>query len=384
MRRPVILGGNPYIVDSYRKATRALFDETGGNTGNLAFLLAVTNHIPNARHLHWGATAQQVRAAGDVIILPLANQLGRHTDLGQHAARLADFDLPVIGLGLGAQSATDKVDIQLTFGTEEWLRTMARLSPSGSPNIGVRGAYTKDQIARIGLPNAAVVTGCPSNFINLTDDIAASIAKGFQRKPQRIAVTAGIPYTPALAGIERNLADMVSLTGGAYVVQHGLQMVQIARNGFNDMDAETLEVCRQYSNPLLSLDEYETWCRRHAFVFWDARAWMEFLRGFDFVIGTRFHGAMLAMQAGVPAACIAHDSRTQEMCETMGVPVRHHTEIRGALTLHNVLEYFQFDAPRYRQMRQDLCRNYVKIFDDADVQISPALRKFQQQPTRTV
>ena len=37
MRRPVILAGSPRIEDLFGKDTGRLFDEAGGNTGNLAF-----------------------------------------------------------------------------------------------------------------------------------------------------------------------------------------------------------------------------------------------------------------------------------------------------------------------------------------------------------
>src|ERR1700728_3615219 len=113
MRRPILLGAAPYLVDYYRKDAKCLFDETGGNTGNLAFMYAVAQQVPSARILHWGPPIQEIRAAGDVIVLALANQLGKHTDLGKAAARLQEINLPVVGLGLGAQAPTSDVDVQL-------------------------------------------------------------------------------------------------------------------------------------------------------------------------------------------------------------------------------------------------------------------------------
>jgi hypothetical protein len=370
-RRAIILGANPYPADAYKKDAKTLFDDTGGNTGNLAFMYAVANHLRGARILHWGAKREDVRSAGDVIVLALANQLGNHTDLGSAAARLEEFDLPVVGVGLGAQARNDAENVTLTPGTRRWLQTIARLKPADAPNIGVRGRYTETQVAKLGLPGVAAVTGCPSNFINVTEDIAARIAAGFKRRPRIIGVTAGIPHSTDLANIERDLADIATHTGGAYIVQHGLQMLRLARNEFDHMPAEELEACRRYIAPYKSLDEFISWCRRYAYAFYDARSWMDFLRRFDFVVGTRFHGAMLAIQAGVPAACIVHDSRTAEMCQTMGIPYRHHTEITGALTQHNVLDYFSFDADLYRQTRKRLSQQYVELFRAADIELVP-------------
>ena len=369
MRRPILLGASPYLSDYYRKDAKTLLAETGGNTGNLAFMFAVARHVPHGRVVHWDMPVRDIRAAGDIIVLALANQLGKHTDLDRAAARLEELGLPVIGLGLGAQAPSMGADVELSAGTERWLRTIARLRPSDAPNLGVRGAYTKAQIARLGMPDAAVVTGCPSNFISMNDDIAGKVARGFGRKPRHIAVAAGIPYIPALAGIERDLADIVTQTGGAYIVQHGLEMLQLARNEFDTMAPEKFELCRRYIMPNRSADEFKAWCRQHAYAHYDARSWMDFMRRFDFVVGTRFHGVMLAFQDGIPGGCIAHDSRTQEMCETMGIPVRHHTEITGGLTQHNVMDYFKFDPKRYRETRRTLQEAYMGVLTGADLPI---------------
>ena len=49
----------------------------------------------------------------------------------------------------------------------------------------------------------------------------------------------------------------------------------------------------------------------------EAWTWLEYLRDFDFATGTRLHGNVAALLAGVPAVLLAHDSRT---LEPRGVP----------------------------------------------------------------
>ena len=56
MRRPVIVGGNPYIMDYHRKNAQELFDETGGNSGNLAFMFGVANQLLACTALCVGTT----------------------------------------------------------------------------------------------------------------------------------------------------------------------------------------------------------------------------------------------------------------------------------------------------------------------------------------
>jgi hypothetical protein len=201
---------------------------------------------------------------------------------------------------------------------------------------------------------------------------------GFTKTPKLIAVAAGIPYIPALSAIEQNLASLVTETGGAYIVQHDLEMLQIARNEFENMAPEAVENCRSYIMPHADLSDFKTWCRRHAFAFGDVQSWMNFLTRFDFVVGTRVHGAMLAIQAGIPAACIAHDSRTLELCETMGIPVRRYNEI-GKLTLDNLMQYFSFDKDRFVETRKSLLKRYLSLYRCADVEITSELAPFLSQ-----
>lgn len=377
MVQPLILEGNPFIADTFRKSARTLLEDTGGNTGNLAFRHAVNMQVRGGRQMSWGSGVDTIRGAGDVIVLPLANQLGKHTDLGTQADLMKAVGLPVIGVGLGAQASKIGDDIQLTEGTLRWLATLADLAPAkGSPSIGVRGEYTRQQIEKLGFADLAIVTGCPSNFINLDDDIAARVAERFGRTGGSIAVTAGIPHIPHLAGLERQLADIVTLTDGAYIVQHALGMVQIARNEFDGMGEDALALTQNYIQPHMSRGEFIAWCRRYAYALLDIRYWMDFVQRFDFVVGTRFHGVMIAIQAGIPAGCIAHDSRTFEMCQTMAIPVCKASDITGPVTRHNVRDLFAFDPDRYRETRRTLARNYLTVADAAGVQLSRALTTF--------
>lgn len=317
-----------------------------------------------------GAARCDVRAAGDVLVVPLANQLGAHTDLGDWANWFTDYGLPVIGIGLGAQALKQGEAIKLSDGTARWLATLARLSPGNGPTLGLRGAFTADQIARAGFPDIATVTGCPSNFTS-ADNPADVLAEGYKRRPHRIAVNAGIPFLPALARVERMLVPLV--TGERdYIVQHGLEMIRIAYGEFDLISPGELELTHQYIMPDQDLDTFKSWCRTHAVALNSVQGWMNHVRQFDFVVGTRFHGAMLAIQAGVPAGCITIDSRTEEMCQTMGIPYCNYRKIDG-LTRDTVLDFFPFDPDNYRETRRTLLDRYLKIYADADIAISDHL-----------
>ncbi len=50
--------------------------------------------------------------------------------------------------------------------------------------------------------------------------------------------------------------------------------------------------------------------------------WRSFVSGYRFVIGSRVHGSILSLNAGVPAVCRNGDTRAAEMCRLLRVPVR--------------------------------------------------------------
>jgi len=81
----------------------------------------------------------------------------------------------------------------------------------------------------------------------------------------------------------------------------------------------------------------------------------------------------LAIQAGVPAGCVAHDSRTMELCQTMGLPVIHHRDVKLPITLDSLKSMFPFDGNAYRAKRKALAASYASILDGARLDYDPRL-----------
>src|SRR5699024_9526684 len=52
----------------------------------------------------------------------------------------------------------------------------------------------------------------------------------------------------------------------------------------------------------------------------DASTWINDMRAQDAYIGTRIHGALSGISAGIPSILITHDSRTLELAEYHGIP----------------------------------------------------------------
>jgi len=289
--------------------------------------------------------------------------------------------LPILAFGLGAQAQSFDETAMLTEGTKRWVQVLATHAPTNAPNIGVRGEFSWKVLERLGLGDRASVTGCPSNFINLDAALIDKLERKYKAPPMlsRIAVAAGLPYWTELQRIEEALADLVDSTQGIYVTQHEINMIKIARNEFDDVDGKTLSLINRYIRPKLSQAEFIRWCRRHAVCFIDAASWMEALRNVDFVVGPRFHGVMLAIQAGTPGGVIAHDSRTLEMCQTMQVPVQHFKDIDVDITAQSLVSLFKFDARAYRRRRVELGRRSIDILRSGGVTPAAGLQALAEE-----
>jgi hypothetical protein len=362
------------VPDAAQNNADHLFRLCGGNTGNFAFVFALHQLLsPHVDILPWDVNPEMVKNRYDVIVFACANQLGPHTDLGWLADRLTTMDRPILAVGLGAQTLDTSRPIELTAGTRRWLDVIADCAPSSAPNIGVRGLYTQSQLQLLGHAARGTVIGCPSNLINPDPALGRSIERRYATEViDRVAVPAGLHLWPGLQRIEEWLADLVESCSGTYVAQSEIDMIRLARDEAAAIAPNVLEQLRAYIRPKLSTPDFVRWMRRYATTFIDAASWMDAMRKFDFVVGPRFHGVMLGIQAGVPGAVIAHDSRTFELCQTMGIPVRDHKEIHDKFGIHDLRSMFPFDGAAYDQKRATLAQTLANMFSHAGIVTSLA------------
>jgi len=362
--------------DSYRFPSEHLLKKSGGNTGNFAYVQALWNHLsPHVEIFPWHSPPERIRETCDVVVIACANQLGPHTDLEHPALTLEKIGLPVLAVGLGAQAPTTDAKVALSAGTKRWLDVVAAYAPAKAPNIGVRGEFSRQQVERHGAAGRAIVVGCPSNFINPDPFLGATLDERFGNlRLERIAVPAGLHLWPHLKAVEQSLAELVDATSGLYIAQSEIDMIRLSRGEWSRMEAKTAAALREYIRPQLSDKEFGTWCKRHATCFLDATSWMESMRNFDFVVGARFHGVMLAIQAGTPGGVIAHDSRTLEMCQTMQIPFRKFDELPESVDLSAIPSLFNFDDAAYDHSRSILALHYVEMLTAAGIEPSEGLR----------
>lgn len=309
-----------FVDTKYERASATeIMSATGGNTGNVAFVYAARKVIGNpVRRVSWGTSPEEVRANCDHLVICCANQIGKHADLGPWADRLEKFGLPVSLLGLGAQSESNAVFPEIPEGTKRFLSVVSALRYQGEDNIAVRGGFTQAVLANEGV--SAIPTGCPSLHISPIKNLGESI---LSRQAQStgevaVAVAAGNPWHQRSAKLERILVDIVKRAKGIYVLQHPESMLQFAL-GESVKETTLNHFLEVYGNNFTEHSLRE-WYRRNAVFFIDGPNWMRALNRFDLVVGPRYHGVALGIQAGIPGAVVTIDSRTEELCTGTGIP----------------------------------------------------------------
>ncbi len=101
--------------------------------------------------------------------------------------------------------------------------------------------------------------------------------------------------------------------------------------------------------------------------FYDINSWVHHTRNFDFSIGTRVHGSILSLQFEQPSLLITHDSRTDELANTMALP---HLRLNEALNLNGtdeMLNALYFDGDKFNETRAQMARQVQNIIESLNL-----------------
>ena len=321
-----------------------------GNTGNLMYYYATRCCISfRSEQFGFGTSTDVINSSKNGLIFSLANQLGSHIDLSKRGMKLAGLKVPLIGLGLGAQikEATDDISF-IPKGTIDWIRELTNRSITDKPNLTVRGDYTLSILEKIGLSEKAVSIGCQTNFINPNKKLGRSIVDRLGDTGIRhISVAASSPFNRSLQAIENCLLNISIKTKGKYIVQHPIDMISLCTNYSKDSFEDSLKkVYKFYASPNMTIENFRDIIRTNFEMYVDPVQWMLNHHKSDVVVGTRIHGIQSALQAGVPAICLYHDSRTKELCYKMKIPcadIRDYVSGIDELDIERIIKSWDFE-----------------------------------------
>jgi hypothetical protein len=356
--RIFLLGATPRFTDLPGDTPETKLAKTGGNLGNQIIAYGLLQELDyEAVSWDYRIGPDAVNDQYDVVVIAAANFLFPGFDLSGMANFVQATTLPCLMVGVGAQSRDFSVHLPLPQATQRLMHLVSERSAT----IGVRGYYTADVLAAMGIKNVQV-TGCPSYYMSCSSNLA--VRSPAHNDPVKIAVNGSRDvirhaFDPdKMRSVLRHLIGFAVRNNCDFVAQTEIDEIKCAESPTSRQNENSFRNFLHFAKDLASETELRRWVQSHTRVFWKVEEWLDAMAEYDFVIGTRFHGAVAAIQRGVPAAVICHDTRTREMCEFLGVP-------------HYRLEEMQNIAI------DRLCRDIdVDQISDRYAQIYPAYRSF--------
>ncbi|WP_084267859.1 polysaccharide pyruvyl transferase family protein [Azohydromonas lata] len=320
------------FLDAIRDSENFEYDEyvqaCGGNLGNFAFRRAVTR-IFQLSDCTVGdySSLDGLRAVGKqpkTIAIAAANWLGgtpdfEESNFSRHSV-LSRTNCNIFTVGLGAQASLGVSSLKLGKNT----LALAKLLSERCEVISVRDDFTRDVLAEHGIANV-IVTGCPSNFLNLNPQLGAEVSEKFKMLASCSSWTDFRVIVSEFSGDIGQVNPQLYATAKLANVARAHYVLQTPKAIFDLKSKLTLPSGSDSIGN--SYDEQPTLgpllreLRRRSIFFASLDGWMDFARTCGFAIGSRIHGTVIPMQAGVPAILVAHDSRTIGLAKKMAVPM---------------------------------------------------------------
>tara|TARA_A100001037_G_scaffold206412_1_gene184704 strand:- start:13941 stop:15137 length:1197 start_codon:yes stop_codon:yes gene_type:complete len=357
-----ILGTAGSVVDSPRLTTAQRLKIAGNNTGNLVFQYAVTRllapkktYIPTATMPAFDADAV---AGSRYLVFPAANHLRPGADWRNLNKLLRDVDLPLVILGLGAQapSSNDPQAIDQIL-KDSQVRMLADIIRERAVLVTARGAFSAEVCARLGIETE--ILGCPSLLINPDPTLGRQLAKALERLQEsprslRVVMTAAAPFEIAKHAMRRDLeARFFQWTvdrDGLYVQQSGGEEIVALSAGAHRADTlQTAQAVRPIIYPEGTPERFIQHINSRHRIFWNAAEWIAAMRGADIAFGSRLHGNMAALAAGVPALFVPHDARTEELIDTMKLAYLKATDVPDSF--EQTINQVEFDGEAFDKNR---------------------------------
>lgn len=354
-------GGISIAAHGFRRALSGV----GFNLGNLLHSHALWTNITAPKFRVWpGQDVARIRREAGVIVLPASNQVNPAYDMGTWAEFIEACDLPVVCLGLGAQAGLDSSPVlDLKPGTRRLVSVLAEHCAT----IGVRGPFTQEVLAQLGVTNTEIV-GCPSQLINpqVTGTTIADKLDLAGSEPDIRVAHALSSLEQDTRDTERNLGQMVRNTDHDLIVQSVQPLLALALSSpITAEDQAFVRWAGTVIRPDMPEATFTGHLRRHARAFSDARGWVDAMRRYDLVFGMQTSSVFAAIQAETAGVCVAFDSRTAELAETMGYPYIRSDKVDDGITLRGLCENAIFSASRFDDCKNRHIRIMRKALTDA-------------------
>ena len=323
-----------FIIENY----------TGGNIGNMIFTNSIArtllvdddtviDYLDLRRQKLDDAYAAFVNETYDFFLIPLANAFKstNYDELMIITAFVKKLKIPCCIIGVGIQRTISKARFSEVYPHCEEAKAMVAAVLEKSPMIGVRGELTGEFLQDLGfLPEKDfTVIGCPSMFTY--GDTLPEIKPTVLSAASTISFNSKVEfekldgYRPFVEFASRNM----ELFPNMIYVQ---QQIDDVRMIYLDSIKQDLRAKKSYDVS-------------KAVSFTNIPAWIDYFReNVDFSFGSRIHGNVAAILAGVPSVAVPYDRRVLELAEYHNIPYIKVKPLAKVKTLYDVFERADFSS----------------------------------------
>lgn len=338
--------------------------DLGDNSGNMMFSKALHHSLLASQMTPYQSLYESKIDNGDCIVFAAANWIAEFTDFQWAYDALRQKDIPVFLVGVGAQAGTDFKIPKLKPGTLNFLKLVSERSNF----IGTRGDFSSEVLAHYGITNSRPL-GCPSLLmagvkgpkVHVDKDRNGVVLHGTRHL---LRASDSLLHSFFYYQARRHNYDIL--------LQSEFADIRIKTLGDDHgLDEKTMEILRKEYR-VDTNEELVRFIRSNGKFFSEVTPWIQYYATKKLVVGTRIHGTIAAILAGTPAVLIAHDSRTTELADKMGIPYISGDKIDRSRDLDIDALFSLATSHDYLAQYHPYRDDFIKFFEDNRLQFYDA------------
>ncbi|MBE6649157.1 MAG: polysaccharide pyruvyl transferase family protein [Ruminococcaceae bacterium] len=314
--RSVALDGGLNIFDStdYKNFYSDIsnhFDGNCPNWGNKLWFQGLISEIDDGSNqitFRSNESLDEINDKFDLIIYPMANFFGVEycRNIESIVSTFSKIKIPVYIIACGVQAKDyNHLEWLIKEIGEEAKKFITAIYNTGG-EIALRGYFSKEFFERLGFPSAQV-TGCPSLY---------QFGRNFRVSTKKVSER---DFCPVFNGKIQYYTRAIDYYKHSIHIDQDQYFKPLFDPSFFNNDSIN---SMYYYYTLYGKISAKLLSEKRIKLIADMNDWFYFLKNgsFDFAFGSRIHGTIMAVLAGIPATLLAIDTRTREMAEFFDIP----------------------------------------------------------------
>ncbi|MBQ9983302.1 MAG: polysaccharide pyruvyl transferase family protein [Lachnospiraceae bacterium] len=273
----------------------------------------------------------------ECFIIPLANafRISFQQELIYLRHLVDRLTIPCVVIGVGMQGKVD-VDVKQHFQFDDEVVKFVKSILGKSAILGVRGEITAAYLKKLGFAEERdfTVIGCPAMYMN-GDELAVKALVELQRSSK-----VSVNRKPGISAKMHNFIVKSSKEFDDYMyIPQGIEDLALLYAGRPFQKKKHPKLHATYPGDV----QNEIYAGGHEIGFVNVVSWLEFLKTRDFSFGTRIHGNIAAIVAGVPAFVFAPDARILELAQYHNIQYMLTKDVKDTTNIFDVYEKADFN-----------------------------------------